>query len=208
MNVYGYVSNAPVDLWDPLGLVDHWHHMLPKAFEADFILAGIIDIHDARFGLILERSNHQALHSAGWNNEWKKFFSSASAPRSKAEVLAQLEKMKASPVFAQLLARGRAARVCYGVWRNLRKAAIVARRTARAARRAVRPARMLPGLNTAVGLASWGLSVKEKGWFWGSVDAALDSTPLLGAAKAAAETYAGEDLIEGDEETCEDIDAD
>jgi RHS repeat-associated protein len=73
-NLYGFVGNDAANLFDPLGLLIHWHHLLPKAvFTPETLQAlglGGLDIHAAEWGWELDSVPHQKVHKAGWNREW------------------------------------------------------------------------------------------------------------------------------------------
>jgi hypothetical protein len=55
--------------------------------------------------------------------------------------------------------------------------------------------RAAPWLGGLVALATIGASVRHKGFFRGTLDAALDATPFVGGAKNLAEAVRGRDFI-------------
>jgi hypothetical protein len=55
--------------------------------------------------------------------------------------------------------------------------------------------RAAPWLGAIVAVATVGASVRRKGWFRGTLDAALDATPFIGGAKNLAEAARGRDFI-------------
>ena len=67
------------------------HHRLPRAFEQQFSRAGI-NIHDPRFGVLLEKHFHRASASK-INERWDEFF--RSGPKTKEEILKFLQKVDA-----------------------------------------------------------------------------------------------------------------
>jgi hypothetical protein len=65
-----------------------------------------------------------------------------------------------------------------------------------AARRATRKLiRAIPWLGTAVALITLGAAIKRKGFFGGTLDTALDLTPVVGTLKNVAEVGRGRDFI-------------
>ena len=65
-----------------------------------------------------------------------------------------------------------------------------------AARRATRKLiRAIPWLGTAIALLTLGAAIKRKGFFGGSLDTALDFTPVVGTLKNVAEVGRGRDFI-------------
>jgi hypothetical protein len=55
--------------------------------------------------------------------------------------------------------------------------------------------RTVPFLGALVALVTLGAAIRRKGFFRGSVDTALDFTPVVGGIKNAAEIARGRDLI-------------
>ena len=55
--------------------------------------------------------------------------------------------------------------------------------------------RTVPFIGALVALATLGRAIRRKGFFRGSVDTALDFTPVVGGIKNAAEIARGRDLI-------------
>jgi hypothetical protein len=55
--------------------------------------------------------------------------------------------------------------------------------------------RTVPFLGALVALVTLGAAIRRKGLFRGSVDTALDFTPVVGGIKNAAEIARGRDLI-------------
>ncbi len=55
--------------------------------------------------------------------------------------------------------------------------------------------RTVPFIGALVALATLGHAIRRKGFFRGSVDTALDFTPVIGGIKNAAEIARGRDLI-------------
>ena len=64
--------------------------------------------------------------------------------------------------------------------------------TRKATRRLVRA---VPWLGAVIALATLGGAIKRKGWFGGSLDTALDFTPVVGTIKNMAEVGRGRDFI-------------
>ena len=90
------------------------------------------------------------------------------------------------------LARARRERVCcppaHGKERKLRP--IRPRRATLKLTRAIR------WLGAAIALLTLGGAIRRKGWFGGSLDTALDFTPLVGTLKNVAEVGRGRDFIQ------------
>jgi hypothetical protein len=74
-----------------------------------------------------------------------------------------------------------------GIGRQLQQYA-----TRRATRRLTRT---IPWLGAAIALVTLGGAIKRKGWFGGSLDVALDFTPVVGSLKNIAEVGRGRDFI-------------
>lgn len=55
--------------------------------------------------------------------------------------------------------------------------------------------RAMPLLGAIAALATLAVAIRRKGFFRGSVDAALDFIPVVGGVKNAAEVVRGRDLI-------------
>jgi hypothetical protein len=55
--------------------------------------------------------------------------------------------------------------------------------------------RAVPFLGAVVALATLGSAIRRKGFLGGSVDTALDFTPVVGGVKNVAEIVRGRDLI-------------
>lgn len=55
--------------------------------------------------------------------------------------------------------------------------------------------RAVPWLGAAVALLTIGIAVRRKGWFGGTLDTALDFTPVVGTLKNMAEVGRGRDFI-------------
>jgi hypothetical protein len=65
-----------------------------------------------------------------------------------------------------------------------------------AARRATRKlTRAIPWVGAAIALFTLGAAIKRKGFFGGSLDTALDFTPVVGTLKNVAEVGRGRDFI-------------
>jgi hypothetical protein len=65
-----------------------------------------------------------------------------------------------------------------------------------AARRATRRlTRAIPWVGAAIALFTLGAAIKRKGFFGGSLDTALDFTPVVGTLKNVAEVGRGRDFI-------------
>ncbi len=65
-----------------------------------------------------------------------------------------------------------------------------------ATRRATRKlTRALPWVGTVIALLTLGAAIKRKGFFGGSLDTALDFTPVVGTLKNVAEVGRGRDFI-------------
>jgi hypothetical protein len=66
-----------------------------------------------------------------------------------------------------------------------------------AQRRATRKlTRAIPWLGAAIALLTLGGAIRRKGWFGGSLDTALDFTPVVGTLKNVAEVGRGRDFIQ------------
>ncbi|WP_143157896.1 RHS repeat-associated core domain-containing protein [Rubritalea squalenifaciens] len=80
-NVYTYVRQNPWSAFDPLGLESkHWHHRFPQQYANWFLEHADMDIHDAKYGIFLDASDHRALHAgnkaegiAKYNSNWEFF---------------------------------------------------------------------------------------------------------------------------------------
>ena len=55
--------------------------------------------------------------------------------------------------------------------------------------------RAMPWLGGVIALAAVGSTIRRKGLFRGTVDAALDFTPVVGTVKNLAEAFRGRDFI-------------
>jgi hypothetical protein len=65
-----------------------------------------------------------------------------------------------------------------------------------ATRRATRRlTRTIPWLGAALALVTIGGAIRRKGWFGGTLDTALDFTPVVGPLKNMAEVGRGRDFI-------------
>ena len=65
-----------------------------------------------------------------------------------------------------------------------------------ASRRATRKlTRAIPWLGAVVALMTLGAAIRRKGWVGGSLDTALDFTPIVGTMKNMAEVGRGRDFI-------------
>jgi hypothetical protein len=65
-----------------------------------------------------------------------------------------------------------------------------------AARRVTRKlTRAVPWLGAVIALATLGAAIRRKGWLGGTVDTALDFTPVVGTIKNMAEVGRGRDFI-------------
>jgi hypothetical protein len=65
-----------------------------------------------------------------------------------------------------------------------------------AARRVTRKlTRAVPWLGAVIALATLGAAIRRKGWLGGTVDTALDFTPVVGTLKNLAEVGRGRDFI-------------
>jgi RHS repeat-associated protein len=77
LNLYGFVGNDAANLFDPLGLLIHWHHLLPKAVFTQETLQALglsgLDIHAAEWGWELDSVPHAKVHGLGWNEEWERW---------------------------------------------------------------------------------------------------------------------------------------
>ena len=66
-----------------------WHHLLPLQFQ--HLFPATLDINSADYGVVLTANTHDAIHWAGWNDDWQNFFAHNVATR--ANVLAKLNNM-------------------------------------------------------------------------------------------------------------------
>jgi len=65
-----------------------------------------------------------------------------------------------------------------------------------ATRRATRKLiRAVPWLGAAIALMTLGAAINRKGWFRGTLDTALDFTPVVGTLKNVAEVGRGRDFL-------------
>lgn len=65
-----------------------------------------------------------------------------------------------------------------------------------AARRMTRKlTRAVPWLGAVIAIATLGVAIRRKGWLGGTVDTALDFTPVVGTLKNLAEVGRGRDFI-------------
>ncbi|MGL4854374.1 MAG: hypothetical protein ACRC37_03885 [Lentisphaeria bacterium] len=115
--MYNFVQNNAVNAWDVLGeaprLYDvDWHHLVPKQF-ANKLPAGFLDSADN--GWLFHQKDHRALHSAGWNEDWKKFFDGKSSVTI-ADLKANLNSLKSSSQYSSFFEGGMKARVSYKSW--------------------------------------------------------------------------------------------
>ena len=55
--------------------------------------------------------------------------------------------------------------------------------------------RSVPGIGTAIALATVGATMRRKGFFGGAADAGLNAIPFVGAAKNIAEVARGRDFF-------------
>jgi hypothetical protein len=58
-----------------------------------------------------------------------------------------------------------------------------------------RLSRTVPWLGAAIALITIGGAIRRKGWFGGTLDTALDFTPVVGTLKNMAEMGRGRDFI-------------
>jgi hypothetical protein len=85
-NGYGWLNGGGIT----------WHHLLPQEFEAYFPTS--INIHAAQYGIEINLNAHDAIHWAGWNEEWHEFLradmdASGNDRAGKIAVQGQLKKM-------------------------------------------------------------------------------------------------------------------
>jgi hypothetical protein len=55
--------------------------------------------------------------------------------------------------------------------------------------------RAIPWLGAAIALVTLGAAIRRKGWIGGTLDTALDFTPVVGTLKNVAEVGRGRDFI-------------
>ena len=102
LNLYAYVSNDPINAFDPLGLKRKldWHHIFVQQFELYFLDADI-DIHDKSNGLMLPRKWHRDLHALGYNDHWEDFFVRGKAKKTPDQVRAFARELARNPLFKE-----------------------------------------------------------------------------------------------------------
>ncbi|HZL24932.1 MAG TPA: RHS repeat-associated core domain-containing protein, partial [Acidobacteriaceae bacterium] len=123
MDLYQSEDSNPSSTTDATGLQTDWHHMLPQAVLKDLIGQGAIDA--AEFGRYMDSKDHSALHSAGWNDEWKLWAAEMKKGGEKITVKAcrvQLKVMSKQSKYAAILEKGLPAVMSYGEWKNAPKA--------------------------------------------------------------------------------------
>jgi RHS repeat-associated protein len=108
LNLYGFVSNRPIDQTDYKGLAVNWHHELVRKWQEAFKAAGL-NIHSPEYGYVLEVPDHIELHRRGYVGEWDDFWSVKGNPKDVPveDILKHLEKLRNDPKYADLLSKGR-----------------------------------------------------------------------------------------------------
>ena len=164
---------------DPFGEQVDWHHLLPQKWRTLFAQANV-DIDSAVYGVIMDKENHQALHSAGWNNEWEKFFQTNTNPTA-AQVQTQLSAMKNK--YSGILRNGWRARWTYGDRSNMAKrisdkikAKIEARLLKRGGKVCVKK---VPLVGTLLVILSVKDQIDDKGWVGELAYSAVDAIPVV-----------------------------
>jgi hypothetical protein len=88
------VSNQPEISSDPSGL-DQWHHLFSQDVFRKFQLESLIDIHDRRFGIMMDDVEHKALHKRGWDQAWVDWLHARQGQTiTQQDLLRRLEEMK------------------------------------------------------------------------------------------------------------------
>ena len=131
LNIYSYVNNNVMTLWDMLGLVAdwtwEWNHLFPNRHAGKFDF----DINDAMYACILDKKDHRlgadSLHSAltGWDKEWDEWVKKQLQTKDKIDrecAVAQLKKMASNPKYSRILTKGKMAPVGmnYKQWRRIK----------------------------------------------------------------------------------------
>jgi hypothetical protein len=126
---YEWVLRNPWDWVDLDGLeaveatMDfQWHHLLPQEFSPQANRVGI-KVNSAPNGIFMPMADHQALHQAGWNDDWRDFFR-RNPNASKCEIEDFLKKLKRKRKYKYLLHRGTQANMSYWVWKSISNKAV------------------------------------------------------------------------------------
>ncbi|MCL4195845.1 MAG: hypothetical protein KJZ69_00005, partial [Phycisphaerales bacterium] len=132
MSLYEAFFLAPSQWTDPLGLdpdVWHWHHMIPRGYEAMFAACNI-NINSPEFGLVMKGSDHMHLNSR-WTPEFDAWLDTFRSTHGRLpdywELRRQCATMRKSPKYAQWTVRGFRTKMGYKAWSSTKKAARAAR---------------------------------------------------------------------------------
>jgi hypothetical protein len=108
-----------------------WHHMLPQAFESFFnqisdpATGAGVNIHEGKFGLVLDMDEHTFLHNIpsannrSWNNQWKQWrqhYLNLGITPTYNELDTQLTKLKGDKKFKPYIKKGKLAAHTYQQW--------------------------------------------------------------------------------------------
>jgi hypothetical protein len=173
---------------DLFGLAANWHHLLPQQFRMEFFNAGITNIDAKEFGWIVEFDFHtgkNGLHPT-WNQKWKNFFEKNPKP-TKAAILRQLELMKKSPEFKDLIQKGKPAKLGHKEWleklRQVRKKVVEEGAKELLEKGGTKGGKKLAKKVPIVGILFLLDDINRKGIVGGTANNLLDQVPYLGWVK-------------------------
>lgn len=198
-SMYAFVGNSPTNAFDSFGDAAEWHHLLPQAWEAQFSRLGI-NIHDPKYGLVLDALDHRtgetALHRSGWNRDWDDFFGKNSNP-TKKQVIAKLQRMYRDPKYSAAIRKGKKARLAYSAWRSAATSEREALHalTKNGVKKLGGTYRKVVPILSVVFIVQ---DVEAKGLSGGIVNTLFDSTPYLNWVKLGSECVLGEWVPDGD----------
>jgi RHS repeat-associated protein len=107
VNLYGFVGNDSINRFDLFGFEEAWHHLLVQQLRAYYQQMGI-NIDAKELGVIMEKVDHTALHSAGWNQA-QVDFALKNGLTTEDEVAKMLNTLKEDPRFKDLLEKSKEA---------------------------------------------------------------------------------------------------
>lgn len=128
MSLYLYSRGNPLTWFDPWGLGasdcnsrPRWHHLLPQEIREEFAATGL-DIDSPEFGWLTDDMTHQEIHTAGWNDKWKRWFEAQRKSKTRItadSVRKQLMRMMKLNEFRPFFAKGVQASIAYKAWSAL-----------------------------------------------------------------------------------------
>jgi RHS repeat-associated protein len=198
-NPYTIVGNDPVDDVDSTGEGPEWHHMVPQEILDRLKKLGIdIEIfHSSEFGWYLDKADHECLHSAGWNKEWKTWLDELEKKGKKVsvdDVRSRMKELKKAKAFKQILAKGFKAK--FGFHEAARKTEAIRKKLAEklkaiakkgAGLGAKKGGKKIPIVGILVSAWFFLETASEHGVCYAAGDALLDAVPGVGLVKGVVE---------------------